>query len=217
MAGPRRWIDISMPVKDGMPVWPGDPAPLLERVADQSRGDPCTLTRVAMGAHTGTHMDAPLHFLRDTATLDRMPIEATVGPARVIAISDATAIRKSELVPHAIGPGERILFRTANSRFDWCGAPFREDYIYIAPDAAEYLAERGVRSVGIDYLSVGGFHEHSAETHEALLSKGVWIMEGLVLNAVEPGDYELICLPLRWIGTEGAPARAILRAAQGTE
>jgi arylformamidase len=207
------WIDISVPVKEGMPVWPGDPSPLFERVMDQDRGDVCTLTRVAMSAHTGTHIDAPLHFLRNAATIDQMPIEATVGLARVIGISDTTAIRKAELLPHAIQPGERILFRTANSGRDWCTLPFNEDFVFIARDAAVYLAECGIRSVGVDYLSVGGFREDSTETHEALLANGIWVMEGLVLSDVEPGDYELVCLPLKWVGAEGAPARAILRAA----
>jgi arylformamidase len=207
------WLDISVPVKEGMPVWPGDPAPQFARVMDQDKGDVCTVTRVAMSAHTGTHMDAPLHFLRNAATMDQMPIDATVGPARVIGISDTTAIHKAELLPHAIQRGERILFRTANSGRDWTNLPFDEDFVFIAHDAADYLAECGVRSVGVDYLSVGGFRQDSVETHEALLGNGIWVMEGLVLSAVEPGDYELVCLPLRWIGAEGAPARAILRAA----
>jgi arylformamidase len=194
-----------------MPVWPGDPPPHFERVMDQQKGDVCTVTRVDMGAHTGTHMDAPLHFLRNAATIEQMPIHATVGPARVIGIADPIAIHKAELLPYAIRRGERILFRTANSRRDWSSLPFNENFVFIARDAAEYLAECGVLSVGVDYLSVGGFRQDAAETHEALLGKGIWIIEGLMLSAVEPGDYELVCLPLKWVGAEGAPARAILR------
>jgi arylformamidase len=213
MALSHSWIDISAPVQEGMPVWPGDPAPYFERVMDQNKGDVCTVTRVAMGAHTGTHMDAPLHFLQNAATMDQMPIEATVGPARVIGISDAIAIHKAELCPHALQRGERILFRTANSAQDWSCLPFSEDFVFIARDAAEYLAECGVQAVGVDYLSVGGFRQDSVETHEALLGNGIWVMEGLVLHGVDPGEYELVCLPLRWVGTEGAPARAILRMA----
>jgi arylformamidase len=213
----NQWIDISVPVHESMPQWPGDPGLRLERVMDQNNGDVCTLTRVSMGAHTGTHMDAPLHFVRNSPTIEQMPIDATVGPARVIRIEDRTAIRRAELLPYAIQPGERILFRTANSDRDWAHLPFNEDFIFIARDGAEHLAECGVRTVGVDYLSVGGFRQDSVETHVALLGKGIWVIEGLMLGQVEPGNYELVCLPLKWVGAEGAPARAILRRGTGEE
>jgi arylformamidase len=208
------WIDISVAVREGMPVWPGDPGLSLERVMDQRNGDVCTLTRASMSAHTGTHMDAPLHFVRDAPTIEQMPIDATVGPARVIRITDETAIRRAELLQHSIQPGERILFRTANSSRDWGNLPFNEEFVFIARDAAEYLAERGIRTVGVDYLSVGGFKQDAVETHVALLGKGIWVIEGLVLGGIEPGHYELVCLPLKWVAAEGAPARAILRKAE---
>ena len=207
----NQWIDIYVPVRMGMPVWPGDPAPAFERVMDQNNGDICTLTHATMGAHTGTHMDSPLHFVPNSPSMEQMPIDATVGPARVIAIQDLVAIHRAELEPHAIQKGERIIFRTGNSDRDWGNLPFNEDFIYIARDAAEYLAECGVRSVGVDYLSVGGFKQDSVDTHVALLGAGIWVMEGLVLADIEPGDYELVCLPLKWVGAEGAPSRAILR------
>jgi arylformamidase len=213
----NEWIDISVPVREGMPQWPGDPSLRMERVMDQTNGDVCTLTRVNMGAHTGTHMDAPLHFVRNSPTMEQMPIDATVGPARVIRITNPKAIHRDELLPHAIQPGERILFRTANSDRDWGNLPFNEDFIFIARDGAEHLAECGVRAVGVDYLSVGGFRQDSVETHVALLGKGIWVMEGLVLRDVEPGNYELFCLPLKWVNAEGAPARAILRRLAGAE
>ena len=205
------WIDISTPVHPGMPLWPGDPGLNFTRVMDQESGDICTLTQASLSAHTGTHMDAPLHFVRKSATMESWPIEATVGPARVIRIANPTAIHRDELLQHSIQPGERILFRTANSDRDWGKLPFDENFVFIAKDAAEYLAECGIRSVGVDYLSVGGFHQDIVETPVALLGTGIWIMEGLVLNAIEPGDYELVCLPLKWVNAEGAPSRAILR------
>lgn len=196
-----------------MPSWPGDPVPHLDRVKDQTKGDVCTLTSANMSAHTGTHMDAPLHFVPASKTIDQMPIGATVGPARVIHIKDRTAIHREELLPHGIRKGERILFRTSNSDRDWQQLPFDEKFIYIARDGAEYLAECGVQTVGVDYLSVGGFRVDSVETHVALLGKGIWVIEGLWLAGIEPGEYELVCLPLKWGGCEGAPARAILRRA----
>jgi arylformamidase len=208
------WMDISVPVREGMPLWPGDPGLRFERVMDQTNGDVCTLTRASMSAHTGTHMDAPLHFVPGSPTMEQMPLDATVGSARVIRIHDPIAIHREELLPHAIQPGERILFRTGNSDRDWGNLPFNEDFIFIARDAAEYLSECGVRTVGVDYLSVGGFRQDSVETHVALLGKGIWVIEGLVLGCIEPGNYELVCLPLKWVGAEGAPARAILRHAE---
>jgi arylformamidase len=194
-----------------MPVWPNDPGLHFEHTMDQNNGDVCTVTRATMSAHTGTHMDAPLHFVRNSTTIDQMPIDATVGPARVIAISDPKAIHREELLPHKIQRGERILFRTGNSDKDWANLPFDEQFIFIARDGAEYLAECGAKTVGVDYLSVGGYSQDSVETHVALLGKGIWVIEGLALGPVAPGDYDLVCLPLKWAGAEGAPARAILR------
>jgi len=217
MNSPPAWLDISVPVHPGMPLWPGDPGLSFNRVMDQNNGDICTLTQASLSAHTGTHMDAPLHFVRNAATMEQFPIDATVGPSRVIRIADPTAIHRAELLPYAIQPGERILFRTGNSDRDWGKLPFNENFIYIARDAAEYLAECGVRSVGVDYLSVGGFHQDIVETHVALLGAGIWIMEGLVLSQIEPGNYDLVCLPLKWVGVEGAPARAILRKVPDAE
>lgn len=205
------WIDISVPVQPGMVLWPDDPGLSFRRVLDQENGDVCTLTHVTMSAHTGTHMDAPLHFVKRSPTMEQWPIDATVGPARVIQIHNKTAIHRDELLPHRIQKGERILFRTANADRDWGMQPFNEDFIFIARDAAEYLVECGVRAVGVDYLSVGGFKIDGVETHVALLGAGIWVMEGLVLGKIEPGEYDLVCMPLKWVNVEGAPARAIIR------
>jgi len=205
------WIDVSVPLHEGLVHWPGDPRFIIERVSELERGDPATVSKVTMGVHTGTHMDAPAHFLRDGATIDTLPLDATVGSARVIAISDPESVKPAELRSHRVKRGERVLLRTRNSGRRWTQEAFFEDFVYIAADAARWLAERGVRCVGVDYLSVGGFHRDGHETHEALLAAGVWIIEGLDLSAVEPGRYELLCLPLRIAGAEGAPARALLR------
>jgi len=140
-----------------------------------------------------------------------MPLDATVGPARVIPIHDKKSIKREELAAHGISAGERILFKTANSDRSWNSDRFDEGFVFISHDGARFLAERGVRTVGVDYLSVGGFREDGPETHEALLGAGIWIIEGLNLTGVEPGEYELVCLPLKLMGAEGSPARAILR------
>ena len=206
------WIDVTVPVRNGMVHWPGDPAFHLERIHDQCNGDVCTVSKLTMGAHTGTHMDAPLHFLKDASSIDEVPLDAVIGPARVIQIQDRQCIRREELERHEIEARGRVLFKTANSDHLWRKDEFDEDFIFIAADATEYLAEQGVQTVGVDYLSVGGFRQDAVETHLALLEAGIWIIEGLDLSGVEPGLYELICLPLKLIAADGSPARAVLRS-----
>ena len=143
--------------------------------------------------------------------MERMPLDATIGRARVIEIQDPESIKREELIPHEIGSGERVLFKTRNSPRCWQTDDFVEDFVYVSQDAARYLAEVGVRTVGVDYLSVGGFYKDGPETHHALLGAGVWVIEGLNLSEIEPGEYELICLPIKVQEGDGAPARAILR------
>jgi arylformamidase len=205
------WIDVSIPLRNGMVHWPGDPAFRIERLSDQEQGAGATVSRMSLSVHTGTHMDAPLHFIRGARAIDEMPLEATMGLARVIQIQDRVSIGRAELERHAVSGGERILFRTENSSRCWNSDAFHEDYISISPDAAHYLAECRVRCVGIDYLSVDPFREDAAETHQILLEAGIWIIEGMNLQAVAPGKYEMACLPLRLMGSDGAPARAVLR------
>jgi len=193
--------------------WPGDTPFERKMNTEIAKGDTANVSQMTGSVHTGTHMDAPLHFLPNGRSIDAMPISVTVGPARVIGIQDPEAIRVAELEPHKIAKGERILFRTANSGRVWNTGAFQENYIYVAFETAEYLAGIQVQVVGVDYLSVGGFHSGNPETHRALLGAGVWIIEGLDLQHVEPGDYEMICLPLKLVGSDGAPARAALRKA----
>ena len=205
------WIDISVSLYTGMVHWPDNPPCEIERVMNMDSGDVCNLSRLSMGVHTGTHMDAPLHFIRGGISIDAMPIEATVGRARVLEINDAQAVKVNELEPYAIQPGERLLLKTSNSTRCWQSDTFVEDFVYISHEAAQYLAERKVQTVGVDYLSVGGYRIDGPETHRALLSAGIWVIEGLNLASVQVGSYELTCLPLKMMGAEGAPARAILR------
>ena len=207
------WIDISVPLHAGMAHWPNDRA--FDRVETEkiAKGDTCNLSEISASAHIGTHMDAPRHYLPDGAGIETFPITAGVGPARVIAIHDPELIHVSELKPYRLTKGERVLFKTRNSEECWTVSKFQEKFVYIPHETAAYLADCCVQTVGVDYLTVGGYDTDCPETHRTLLKAGIWIIEGLNLKDVEPGDYELICLPLKIVGSDGAPARAVLRRA----
>ncbi len=189
---PRRWIDITVALTPEAPVWPGDPRPRIERIAALARGDAYNLSAMSVCLHTATHVDAPLHYLEGGAGVESMPLDAMTGPARVI------ALRGGDLSRHRIRRGERILFKTAQH-----GALTRA--------AAEHLAARGVRMVGIDALSIGPADEEGDDVHRILLGAGVWILEGIDLSSVKPGRYDLVALPLKIPGSDGAPARAMVR------
>ncbi len=205
------WIDISLNIHSGMVHWPTDEAVGIERICDLDRGDQYNLSRIIMSLHTGTHMDAPIHFIRDGIGIDRMPLDVAIGPVRVIEIVDKELIRPPELQDHDIREGERILFKTSNSATLWNSDAFTEEFVSISEEGADYLAGRNILLVGVDYLSVGGFNSDITAVHLSLLKAGVWIVEGLDLSRVEPGRYELVCLPLKVDRGDGAPARAILR------
>ena len=205
------WIDISAPLHNGMVTWPGDAPFEWTNTLQIAKGDPCNLSQMSTTLHLGTHMDAPRHFLEGAAGIEAMPIAAAIGRARVIQIHDPDVIRIPELESHHLMQGERVLFKTRNSQSCWKTDHFQNKYVYILPEAARYLAECGIQTVGIDYLSVDGFDNAGAETHRILLGAGIWIIEGLMLEHVEAGQYELVCLPLKIMGGDGAPARAVLR------
>src|SRR5215469_14591247 len=177
------WIDISVPIYTGMVHWPDNPPVRIERMKDLDEGDVANVSAMSMGVHTGTHVDAPIHFLRGGKGVHLAPFEALMGPARIIEIKDSHAVKMNELEQHDIQPGERLLFKTLNSSRCWRTDDFIEDFVYISQAAARYLAERHVQTVGVDYLSVGGFTADAEETHQALLSAGIWIIEGLNLSA----------------------------------
>jgi arylformamidase len=205
------WIDISICDNNGMVGWPGDPEFSMNRIHDIDKGDMLNLSLITMSSHAGTHMDAPLHWIRDGKSIDEMPLDTTVGTARVIEIKDPEAVKVSELKGYTLNKGDRILFKTRNSGNHT--DKFAEDFVYISAEAARLIAQSGVSLVGVDYLSVGGFHADGKLIHRTLLESGVWIIEGLDLSRAEAGEYELICLPLKLRGCDGAPSRAILRKA----
>lgn len=191
--------------------WPGDPPVHIQQVSAIKKGAKANVSHLSMGSHTGTHMDAPYHFLAHGQGIDQMPFDATIGKARVIQIHDPVSIKPEELKVHKIRPGERILFKTRNSHRCWKTNAFIKDFVYIPAEAAQFLAERRIKSVGVDYLSVGGYQKDGRLTHQTLLKAGIWLIEGLNLSKIKPGHYELICLPLKLWQGDGAPARAILR------
>lgn len=208
--------DISVPVAPGVtPTYPGDPGIEVGSWAAIARGDAANVSLLHFGAHTGTHIDAPAHFIEGAPGIPSLPLEVLVGEARVVEIpADALAVEESHVEEASLDGARRVLFKTRNSGF-WAtsGSRFREDFTFIAPGAARALVARGMRLVGIDYLSVEKFGSKDFATHLALLSGGVVIVEGLDLSAVAPGVYELFCLPLKIAAGsgDGAPARAILR------
>jgi arylformamidase len=210
-----RIYDVSVPISAATPVYPGDPGIEIGQWAAIAGGDAANVSLLHFGAHTGTHVDAPSHFIEGAAKVDAMPLDALVGAARVILIPDGVdAIEAGHLSSQSLEGATRIIFKTRNSAF-WSDTAtgFRRDFTYITPGAARALVQSGVRLVGMDYLSVEKFQSERHETHEILLSHGVVIVEGLDLREVAAGDYEFVCLPLKIAGGtgDGAPARAILR------
>jgi arylformamidase len=220
-----RWIDITIPLRNKMLCWPGDPPTQIVRLKDANAGDKVTLTDLHLISHTGTHLDAPLHFIRGGNTIDKMPLDTAVGIARVIEIQDPESIKIKELEKWNIQKGERILFKTQNSAKLYQTDDFSYKYVYIQPETADYLVDKGIRLVGIDYITVSAYEtdadypsvaEYQAKsgihrTHKAFLGHGIYIMEGLNLSQAKAGSYELIALPIRLENGDAGMTRAILR------
>ena len=204
------WRDVSVPIRSGMVHYPGNPPVVIDFIHDLQRGDPETLSQLSLSVHSGTHLDAPIHFIRNAPGIDRIPIATLIGPARLIDVPDVEAVTAAHLIPHGISPGERILLRTRNSQRCWNSDEFVSDYSYLAVDAARLLEEKRVRLIGIDYLSIGR-GETNPEVHRILLGAGIVIVEGLDLSQVPEGSQDLICLPLRLAGRDGSPARVLVR------
>ncbi|MGZ3578199.1 MAG: cyclase family protein [Syntrophales bacterium] len=208
----NRWIDISLTLKSNMMHWPGDPPVSIERVRAMDKGDTVNLSKITMGAHSGTHVDAPVHFIKGAEGVDQLLFDSLMGPARVIEIADADTIREEDITDYRIKKGERILLRTQNSiKKILYRDVFTEDFVYLEKSAAEFLVSRGIKTLGVDYLSIGGYKKNGPDVHRLLLGAGILIIEGLDLSETPPGLYNMICLPMKILDSDGAPARVILK------
>lgn len=207
----RPWKDVSVPLRDGMVHWPGDPDCRIQRVNRMEDGAVCNLTHITMSAHTGTHMDAPRHFIADGKTMEQMPLEAVIGRCCVFELDSEDQITADDLKKLRIATGQRVLFKTRNSTRSWAMSEFDNDFISIRADAAQYLVDLKVMTVGVDYLSIGGYGKDVVETHQIMLGAGIWVIEGLNLAEIASGYYDMISLPIKLEGADGAPCRVVLR------
>ena len=204
-----KFIDVTVPLSAEVACYPGDPCFQSEAVHAIAAGASFNVSRLTMGSHTGTHVDAPYHFLPDGAAVDELSLDLLIGKARVVAVAARGAVEREHLEQLDLRDDLRLLFRTRNS--GQLRQPFQPDYVHLSPDAATFLVQVGIKLVGWDYLSIEKFESKDFATHHTLLGQGVVIVEGLDLSQVEPGEYDMICLPLRLQGGDGSPARVILR------
>ncbi len=203
--------DITLTIENGMPIWPGDPEVKLERIREIGKDSYLNLSHICMGVHTGTHVDAPIHFLPKGVGVDQMSLKVLTGRVYVLELPKATLITAEALEKADIPPRtRRLILKTRNSQF-WLSKnkTFEKEFVGLSPDGAQYLVDHGVKLVGIDYLSIAPYKQGQIP-HEIFLNAGVILVEGLNLSKVSQGRYSLYCLPLKLLNSDGAPARAIL-------
>jgi arylformamidase len=204
------WKDITVDIENDMVHWPGDVPVKIQRTKEIVKDGDANVTAFSMSAHTGTHIDAPLHFIKDGKDVTQIALDKLNGKTKIFQIEDEQQITLEEIKNFEINNGDRILFKTKNSDEDWTMQPFNEKYIYLGTDAANYLKEKGIVCIGIDYLSIAG-RANGEEVHKILLGAEISIIEGLNLRNIEPGLYEMVCLPMKLKGADGAPARVAIR------
>jgi arylformamidase len=205
-----RLIDVSVPLDAQLPTYPHNTPFSLEPIKRMARGDSSNVSTLHMSAHTGTHVDAPRHFFDQGAGTESLPLELLIGRTRVIEIDSRAGVAAEDLAPIDLSDDIRVLIKTHNSRL-WGSPEFHADYVGVTDSGAKHLVEHGIKVVGVDYLSVEKFHTPGAPAHHVLLGAGTIVIEGLNLQEVDPGVYEMFCLPLRVVGSDGAPARVVLR------
>lgn len=205
-----KFIDITVPLSADLPTFPGDPAFQIDATHQMGKGDSYNVGRMTLGTHAGTHVDAPFHFIDGGSTVDELPLEILIGKVRVVDLLGRDSVERADLEALDLREDLRVLLKTRNSGLLRQPA-FEEDYVYLSPDAATYLAQVGIKLVGFDYLSIEKFGSKDYAAHVALLEAGVVIVEGLDLSEIEPGEYDMVCMPLRIAGADGSPARVVLR------
>lgn len=210
---PGRIFDVTVPLSPTLPVWPGDPHLQLESRSQIADGAQCNVTSLTCSVHTGTHVDAPVHFFDGAKGVETLPLEILMGPVTVIDVGNA-----SEITPDAVDAVQfmdstrRVFFKSTNSQlWDDLKHTFYENFVALSPEAAQRVVERGIHLIGVDYLSVQRFQDKEPWTHYTLLKANVILVEGLDLREVEPGHYDLVCLPLKIQGCDGSPARVVLK------
>jgi arylformamidase len=206
-----RIYDVTVPLSGEIPVYPGDPVFSLEPTHEIAKGASYNLARLSLGTQTGTHVDAPYHFLADGATVDQLPLEILLGKARVVELPNRDRVDRADLEALDLRDDLRVLFKTRMAG-QMLRPQFQADHVYLTEDAATYLVQAGIKLVGIDYLCFEKPGSADYPAHHALLSAGVVVVEGLDLSEVEPGEYDLFCLPLRLVGADASPARVLLRS-----
>jgi len=207
-----KFVDISVPISAGLPVWPGDPQIEIERYRLISDGNNSNDSRLTCSVHSGTHVDAPAHFIENGASVEQLTLEILMGPVTVVELLETEIITPELLEAQALAPEtKRLLIKTKNSAL-WAdpGHPFNPDFVALNSESSRWIVNKGIDLVGIDYLSIQMFKDTDPLTHRILLEAGIVIVEGLDLRKVDPGVYQLFCLPLKLAGCEGAPARAVL-------
>jgi len=205
-----RIIDVSIPISNDMVCFPGDPNPQISRVYSIEKGEVANVSKLILSSHTGTHIDAPAHFIKNSNTIDKIPLERLIGKVRVLDVGEEDSITKKFLESKDIQYNERIFFKTKNSWYLKRDTKFFKNFVYLSVDAAEYLVEKKVEVVGIDYLSIEEFNSKNFPVHRLLLSNDVVIVEGLCLLDVNEGKYKYVALPLKIEECDGAPARVII-------
>ena len=203
-------IDVSVPLDEHLPTYPGNTPFSLEAIKRIARGDSSNVSTLHMSAHSGTHVDAPRHFFDSAPGTEALSLEMLIGRTRVIEIPTRKAVTWEDLAAFDLSEDVRLLLKTSNSRL-WGSPEFHSEFIGLTESAARHLVDHGVKLVGVDYLSVEVFHTPGAPAHHVLLGAGTVVIEGLNLRDVDPGVYDMFCLPLRVSGCDGAPARVVLR------
>jgi arylformamidase len=207
---PMKLIDVSVALDGQLPTYPHNTPFSLEPIKRIARGDSSNVSTLHMSAHAGTHVDAPRHFFDDRPGTEALSLDLLIGRARVIEVTSRTGIAAEDLEPIDFSDDIRLLIKTHNSTF-WGDPAFHEDYVGVTESGAKHLVAHGIKVVGVDYLSVEQFKNVGKPAHHVLLGGGTIVIEGLNLRDIEPGIYELLCLPLLAVGSDGAPARVVLR------